>query len=166
MEGIAMDVLNAPWRMKYIDKSNKEKIDCIFCEFIKEREDEKRLILYRGKKAFVMFNAFPYNPGHLMVAPYRHTGNYDELNQEEILEINLLVQKCLKVLKKTMDPHGFNIGINMGKVAGAGFEGHVHVHVVPRWEGDTNFMPVVGETKVIPEALDVTYRKLKEAWEE
>ncbi|WP_213697554.1 HIT domain-containing protein [Acetomicrobium sp.] len=161
-----MDVLNAPWRMKYIDKSNKEKIDCIFCEFIKEREDEKRLILYRGKKAFVMFNAFPYNPGHLMVAPYRHTGNYDELNQEEILEINLLVQKCLKVLKKTMDPHGFNIGINMGKVAGAGFEGHVHVHVVPRWEGDTNFMPVVGETKVIPEALDVTYRKLKEAWEE
>lgn len=161
-----MDVLNAPWRMKYIDKSNKEKIDCIFCEFIKEREDEKRLILYRGKKAFVMFNAFPYNPGHLMVAPYRHTGNYDELNQEEILEINLLVQKCLKVLKKTMDPHGFNIGINMGKVAGAGFEGHVHVHIVPRWEGDTNFMPVVGETKVIPEALDVTYRKLKEAWEE
>lgn len=166
MEGIAMDVLNAPWRMKYIDKSNKEKIDCIFCEFIKEREDEKRLILYRGKKAFVMFNAFPYNPGHLMVAPYRHTGNYDELNQEEILEINLLVQKCLKVLKKTMDPHGFNIGINMGKVAGAGFEDHVHVHIVPRWEGDTNFMPVVGETKVIPEALDVTYRKLKEAWEE
>ncbi|MEN2996157.1 MAG: HIT domain-containing protein [Acetomicrobium sp.] len=166
MEGIAMDVLHAPWRMKYIDKSNKEKIDCIFCEFIKEREDEKRLILYRGKKAFIMFNAFPYNPGHLMVAPYRHTGNYDELNQEEILEINLLVQKCLKALKKTMDPHGFNIGINMGKVAGAGFEDHVHVHIVPRWEGDTNFMPVVGETKVIPEALDVTYRKLKEAWEE
>ncbi len=166
MEGIAMDVLHAPWRMKYIDKSSKEKIDCIFCEFIKEREDEKRLILYRGKKAFIMFNAFPYNPGHLMVAPYRHTGNYDELNQEEILEINLLVQKCLKALKKTMDPHGFNIGINMGKVAGAGFEDHVHVHIVPRWEGDTNFMPVVGETKVIPEALDVTYRKLKEAWEE
>lgn len=161
-----MEVLHAPWRMKYIAESSSKNMDCIFCEFVKENEDEKRLILYRGKKAFIMLNAFPYNPGHLMVAPFRHTGDYDALSEEEILELNLLVQGCIKVIKKTMNPHGFNIGVNMGKVAGAGFEGHVHVHIVPRWEGDTNFMPVVGETKVIPEALDVTYKKLKEAWEE
>lgn len=160
-----MYVLHAPWRMAYINQSSSEKIDCIFCAFTKEDNDEKRLILYRGKRAFVMMNAFPYNTGHLMVAPYRHCGDYDGLDEEELLEINELVQRCIKLLKKVMVPHGFNIGINMGKVAGAGFEGHVHVHIVPRWEGDTNFMPVIGETRVIPEALDVTYRKLKEAWE-
>ena len=160
-----MNVPYAPWRMAYINQSGSEKIDCIFCAFTRENNDEKRLILYRGKKAFVMMNAFPYNTGHLMVAPYRHCGDYDDLDGEELIEINELVQRCIKLLKKVMAPHGFNIGINMGKVAGAGFEGHVHVHIVPRWEGDTNFMPVIGETKVIPEALDVTYRKLKEAWE-
>lgn len=99
-----------------------------------------------------------------MIAPYRHTGNYDDLTNDELLEMNLLAQKCIKVIRDAMSPQGFNLGVNMGKIAGAGFEGHVHLHLVPRWNGDTNFMPVVGDVKVLPEALHETYRALLECW--
>jgi len=112
-----------------------------------------------------MLNLFPYNPGHLMIAPKRHVANLEDLSNEELKEIFELTQKSVKVLKEVANPDGFNIGINLGRVAGAGFEGHIHVHVVPRWNGDTNFMPVIGETKVIPEGIEKTFKKLKPYFE-
>jgi ATP adenylyltransferase len=160
-----LDQLFAPWRMAYIDSADKQE-GCIFCDFPKENRDRDRLILARGERVFVIMNAFPYNPGHLMVAPYRHEGEYNLLEEPEFLEMHRYGQRCVKILKKAMSPQGFNMGINIGKIAGAGFAGHVHLHIVPRWNGDTNFMPVVGETKVLPEALHETWEKLKKVWEE
>lgn len=159
-----MKNLFAPWRMAYIADENKQQ-GCIFCEFPKENQDELRNILYRGDHCFLILNAFPYNSGHLMVAPYRHVANYDELTPDEMMELNTLAQRCLQMMRKVLNPQGFNMGINMGKVAGAGFDGHVHLHIVPRWNGDTNFMPVMCDTRVVPEALSETYKKYKEAWE-
>ncbi len=159
-----MDHLFAPWRMSYISDENKQR-GCIFCDFPKENNDEVRNILFRGKSCFVILNAFPYNSGHLMVAPYRHVANYDDLSLEEITDFNLLTFRCLKMMRKVLKPEGFNMGINMGKVAGAGFAGHVHLHIVPRWNGDTNFMSVINDTRVVPEALSQTYSKFSEAWE-
>lgn len=154
-----MERLWAPWRLEYIVG---EKIEgCIFCEFPKKDEDEKYLILRRGKHAFVIMNAFPYSNGHLMVVPYRHLGDFTELSDDESLEIMQLTQKSCKALKAIARPDGFNIGINAGTAAGAGIADHVHMHIVPRWNGDTNFMPVLADVKVIPEALQTTYRKLK-----
>ncbi len=161
-----MEHLFAPWRIKYIKMAQEKDIDCIFCYYpsCPKEEDLKNLLLHRGKRAFVIFNRFPYNPGHLMVAPYKHTGNLEDLSVEETIELHELVVKCVSVIKKTMNPEGFNIGINIGKTAGAGFKDHIHIHIVPRWNGDTNFMPVIADTKVIPEALTDTYKKLKENW--
>jgi len=163
-----LEVLFAPWRMAYIEASVKEGSPggCIFCDIPARppEEDAKFLVLHRGRRAFVMMNAFPYNPGHLMVAPYRHVCELSQLDEEEMLELMRLQARALEVLKRAMSPHGFNLGVNLGRVAGAGIPGHMHVHVVPRWEGDTNFMPVVADVKVIPEALGRTYEKLKEAW--
>ena len=158
-----MENLFAPWRMAYIAVS-KEQEGCIFCDFPKEDNDERRLILFRGESAFVIFNAFPYNPGHLMVAPYRHTSEYESLSDVELLEMHRLAGRCISLLKKTMTPQGFNLGVNLGKVAGAGFDGHLHLHIVPRWNGDTNFMPVFADVRVVAEGLAETYRKMKEAW--
>lgn len=155
----------APWRMAYI-QSSQEPQGCIFCDFPPENNDEKRLILARGNTCFVIFNAYPYNPGHLMVAPYRHTAEYEKLTEEEMLELHLLSGKCISVLKKVMAPQGFNLGINLGKVAGAGIDGHLHMHIVPRWNGDTNFMSSVGGIRVVAEALDATYKKMKEMWDD
>lgn len=149
----------APWRMAYINGLGKSE-GCIFCENSDEDEDKKNLILYRGKKAFVIMNLYPYNNGHLMVAPYKHTGDFTELDDSELLEIMQLAQLSIKVLKKAMNPAGFNTGFNIGKAAGAGIDAHLHFHIVPRWVGDTNFMPVIGEMKVISEHLEVTYDKL------
>lgn len=154
-----MDRLWAPWRLEYI---TGEKVDgCIFCIFPKKDEDKKYHILYRGKYAYVIMNAFPYSNGHLLVPPYRHIADINELTAEESLEIMQLTQKCCTALKAICKPDGFNIGINMGTAAGAGIAGHLHLHVVPRWNGDINFMPVFADVKVIPEALDTTYDKLK-----
>lgn len=160
-----MEQLFAPWRMAYIDNADRQD-GCIFCDFPRENRDRERLILARGRNVFVIMNAFPYNPGHLMVAPYRHEGEYDLLKEEEFLEMHRFGQRCVQVLKKGMNPQGFNMGINLGKTAGAGFAGHVHLHIVPRWNGDTNFMPVVGETRVLPESLPETWEKLKKVWED
>ncbi len=155
-----MENIWAPWRMDYIlnDKENS----CIFCDKSKENEDKKNLILLRKNLCFVIMNLYPYNNGHIMIAPYRHIGNVTEANREESLEIFETMQDCVKVLEKTFKPEGFNIGINLGRVAGAGIKDHVHLHIVPRWEGDTNFMPVLADVRVIPEHISKTYNTLKE----
>ena len=122
--------------------------------------------MYRGKLSYIILNAFPYNPGHVMVVPYRHVPTLELLDDNEGLELFQLVQLSLKVLREVYNPDGFNIGVNIGKVAGAGIESHVHIHIVPRWSGDTNFMPVFGNVKVIPEALEDTYEKIKKVIDE
>lgn len=158
-----MDKLFAPWRIKYIQAPKYE--GCIFCDFPNENRDEERLIVYRGKKCFIIMNNYPYNPGHVMIAPYRHTGKIEDLNDDEILEMMKLAQLAVRAIKDSMNPDGFNIGINIGKIAGAGIEDHIHLHIVPRWNGDTNFMPVIADVKVIPEAVQETYQKLKKELE-
>lgn len=158
-----MERLWAPWRLEYIVG---EKTDCcIFCDFPRQDEDRKNRILHRGSHAFVIMNAFPYSNGHLLVAPYRHLADVTDLTAEENLEIMQLVQKCCAALREVCRPDGFNVGANIGAAAGAGIADHVHMHVVPRWVGDTNFMPVFADVKVIPEALETTYDKLKVAFD-
>jgi len=134
---------------------------CFLCEKSAENNDAQNYILHRGKKNFVILNSYPYNPGHLMVAPYRHVATLEGLTKEELYELFEMVSLSLKVLREVFSPGGFNIGINMGKVAGAGLEEHVHTHVVPRWQGDTNFMTVLSDVRVLPEALAETYDRLK-----
>lgn len=156
-----MEQLWAPWRIEYILQAEKD--GCFLCEKPKESKDESNLILYRGKGNFIILNSFPYNTGHLMVAPYRHIGNLDGLTDEEAKEHFNLVKLGLKLLIEVVKPAGFNIGMNLGKAAGAGVDDHIHTHIVPRWQGDTNFMPVIADTKVLPEALAKTYKKLKDS---
>ncbi|MFQ5867055.1 MAG: HIT domain-containing protein [bacterium] len=155
-----MKILWAPWRIKYI-LGKKER--CIFCDKAKENRDRENYVLFRGKGAFVILNTFPYNNGHLLVAPYKHVPDFDGLEESELEELIGLVKKCTQILKRTLKPEGFNIGLNLGKVAGAGVEGHIHIHIVPRWEGDTSFISTVGNTKIIPESLDDTFGKLLSA---
>lgn len=158
-----MERLWAPWRLDYI---TGEKVDgCIFCVYPQQSDDEKNHILLRGKHAYVIMNAFPYSNGHLLVPPYRHIAGIDGLTDEESLEIMQLTRKCTAALGEVCRPDGFNVGINIGTAAGAGIADHVHLHVVPRWNGDTNFMPVFADAKVIPEALETTYKKLKEQFD-
>ena len=155
-----MKQLWAPWRLEYIVAEEKPD-GCIFCVFPQQDEDEKNLIIHRGKHAFVIMNRFPYSNGHLLIPPYRHVADITELTDEENLEIMQLTQKCCTVLKAICKPDGFNIGINLGTAAGAGIADHVHLHIVPRWNGDTNFMPVFADIKVVPQALETTYKQLK-----
>lgn len=146
--------------MAYIDEARESgPDDCVFCDLL-ERPDEKVFILKRTDSAFVIMNLFPYNPGHLLVSPLRHVGELPELTDIEMAETGRLMQESVEVLKAEMSPDGFNVGMNLGRVAGAGVLGHVHYHVVPRWNGDANFMPVTGETRVMPEDVATTYRKL------
>jgi len=134
---------------------------CILCEKPAQNSDAANYILYRGNQNFVMMNAYPYNPGHLMIAPYRHVASLEELTTDELHEHIEIVSRSIKVLRQVFNPGGFNVGVNMGKAAGAGIADHVHTHIVPRWQGDTNFMPVFADTRVIPQALVETYEKLK-----
>jgi len=158
-----MERLWAPWRKEFI-LGQKEK-GCIFCKRHNDKKDKKNLILFRGKLSFVIMNKYPYNTGHLMVAPYKHVGKLGNLKKEELLDLALLTQKCVTVLQKTMKPQGFNLGMNLEKVSGAGVADHLHVHIVPRWTGDTNFMPVVNDTKLISVALKDVYEQLKEEFQ-
>jgi ATP adenylyltransferase len=160
-----MKVIWAPWRMEYI-LSDKEKTRCIFCTGNCRTDDEERLILHAGAMSIVMMNKFPYNNGHLLVAPVRHTPGLEALSPEENLDLILMVKKAIEILKKEMRPEGFNVGLNLGKVAGAGVEEHMHFHIVPRWSGDTNFMTVTGDVRVIPEHIRETYIKLKPYFED
>ena len=155
-----MRKLWAPWRVEYI-KSDKTT-GCIFCQKSEENRDQQNYILFRGKMNFVILNTYPYNPGHLMVAPFRHLASLDDLTDKELFEHFDLVRRSARAIKEAYKPEGFNIGMNLGRVAGAGVEGHVHTHIVPRWNGDTNFMPVLSDTRVLPEALAATYAQLKD----
>ncbi|MEX2275496.1 MAG: HIT domain-containing protein [Actinomycetota bacterium] len=147
--------------MEYIRTATEvDAPGCIFCDLPVKGDDEAH-VLARGEHGFVILNAYPYNPGHLMVAPWRHTGEFHELTVREHTGLMELQRRAVVALREEMEPHGFNIGMNVGKVAGAGFPGHLHWHVVPRWTGDTNFMPIIGQTRVLPELLDETYRRLK-----
>lgn len=155
-----MEYLFTPWRMEYIRSAQKD--GCVFCEML-ERDDREELILHRGRHAFLVLNRYPYNNGHFMSVPYRHVDTLELLSDEEMAEMMGLVTRGLAALRQAWRPEGFNIGVNIGKVAGAGVKDHVHVHVVPRWAGDTNFMPLVAQTRVIPQTLEETYDELKAA---
>ncbi|AEA47139.1 HIT family protein [Archaeoglobus veneficus] len=158
-----MERLFAPWRIRYILAPKYE--GCIFCDFPKQDRDKENLILYRGKKTFIMMNRYPYNPGHVLVSPYRHVAELSELEMDEKVELIENIDLIIEAIRRAMNPDGFNVGLNIGKVAGAGMEAHLHFHVVPRWNGDTSFMPVFADVQVVPEALEETYDKLKEAIE-
>lgn len=158
-----MKQIFSPWRMEYIMQNNKGE-DCIFCHQADTVDDTKNLVVYRWKLAYVMLNRYPYNNGHLMIAPYAHKPSLDVLDFETRAEMMELISQAEKVLRNIYKPNGFNIGANIGAAAGAGFVGHIHFHIVPRWSGDTNFMSTLGETRVIPEDLDDTYRRVREAW--
>ena len=156
-----MDVLWAPWRMKYVRYvAVKRPRGCFICEAAERGVGEDTLVLFKGTYGIVQMNLYPYNTGHLLVSPIRHVASLSDLTREEGLALMSLVTTSIEALNRALSPHGFNVGLNLGRVAGAGLEGHVHFHIVPRWEGDTNFMPVVAGTKVIPEALVDTYRRL------
>jgi ATP adenylyltransferase len=159
-----MERLWAPWRMEYVTAD--EIPGCIFCNKPDEDRDRENMILFRGRLSFIMLNAFPYNNGHMMIAPYRHVGDFSELTGDEMLDLMRLTQVAKEVLERAFCPQGFNIGINLGRVAGAGIADHIHVHIVPRWNGDTNFMPVIADIKVMPQALEKAYQTLKSALDE
>ena len=151
----------APWRMEYL-KGRRER-GCIFCNRVRRRRASD-YIVHRGRWNFVILNKYPYNNGHLMVVPYRHAGRVEILREGEMLEMFSLVQRAARALNRTLKPEGLNIGMNVGRSAGAGIAGHLHLHVVPRWRADTNFMPILGETRFMVEHLHTTYRQLKKAW--
>lgn len=156
-----MQQMWTPWRMPYIRRAKRP--GCIFCEMLEVADDRSQLILYRGEHAFLVLNKYPYNNGHLMAVPYRHVDTLETLTPEETADMMALVTWGMRALRRSAAPHGFNIGINIGKVAGAGVLDHVHTHVVPRWEGDANFMPVLGDIRLIPQDLSETYDELKAA---
>ncbi len=158
-----MDQLWAPWRMAYIldAKDAMDNESCIFCEKPKQQNDEENLIVYRAEHCFVMLNKFPYNNGHLMIVPYLHEADLTKLPGKILQDMQRVLNLSIKAVSNTMDPHGMNIGLNLGRTAGAGIVDHLHYHLVPRWNGDTNFMPVISGTKVISEALSDTWRKLR-----
>ncbi|HAJ79281.1 MAG TPA: HIT family hydrolase [Fibrobacteres bacterium] len=155
-----MKRLWAPWRMSYIKSIDKKEDGCIFCTKPAESDDKKNLIVYRGQKSFIILNAFPYSNGHLLVIPYLHTSEIDALDPQTSSELWENVVMAKNVLKSAYRPDGFNIGMNMGRIAGAGIDQHLHIHIVPRWNGDTNFMPVLSDTRVISEGLEGTYNTL------
>ena len=159
-----MERLWTPWRMAFV--GGPEQAGCLFCRIRAEDRDEENLVLHRGEHALVMLNLYPYNSGHLMVAPYEHTGDLASLPADIGAEILALTQRSVSALTEEYGPHGYNVGMNLGRVAGAGVPDHLHVHVVPRWNGDTNFMPVLADVRVMPEHLDATWQRLRAAWVE
>lgn len=157
-----MKQLWAPWRLEYIQQAD-EQPGCVFCRAF-EAPDGEGLVVHRAERAFALLNKFPYSSGHLMVAPVRHVGEYGELGAEEAAEIHALAGDALAALREVYGPEGFNLGWNLGRIAGAGVVDHVHQHVVPRWSGDTNFMPVLADVKVLPEHIAETRERLAAAW--
>lgn len=153
-----MEYIWAPWRVEFIEMPKPQ--GCFLCDKPKENNDARNYILFRGKLNYVVLNAYPYNPAHLLIAPYRHVATIEGFTKEELVEHFEIVKCCTSLLRQIYNPGGFNMGMNLGKIAGAGVDDHAHSHIVPRWQGDANFMPVVADTKVLPEALDKTYRKL------
>ncbi len=158
-----MDVLWAPWRMDYILSGDKMP-ECIFCTDENRAADRERLILFRGRYTLIIMNRYPYVNGHLLVAPIRHVSGLNLLSDEEKLDLLTVVSESMEILKRVMNAEGFNAGLNLGRVAGAGIEDHMHFHIVPRWHGDTNFMTVLGDVRIIPEHIRSTYEKLLPAF--
>jgi len=154
-----MEYISAPWRKEYIEKIYKMN-ECIFCRSLKAKNDKESYILYRGNYNFILLNKYPYNPGHLMIAPHKHLSSFERAKKEYTDEMGDLLKLSLRVLKKNYSPHGFNTGMNLGNSAGAGVADHYHLHVIPRWIGDSNFMPLIGNTKVTIEDLNMTYERL------
>ena len=156
------DRIWAPWRLAYVKGASKDSEDeCIFCAKPAEEEDAENLIVHRGERCFTILNLYPYTNGHLMIAPFEHIARIQDLPPETTAEMMALAQKAISVLQSEYEPHGFNVGFNQGRVAGAGVEHHIHMHVVPRWGGDTNFMPVLADTRVMPQTLEQTYEALR-----
>ena len=159
-----MKRMSTPWRKNYIEGHVKED-GCVFCNALAKKEDNaKNLVIHRGKRAFVIVNLFPYTNGHLMVAPMDHQPSLELLDAETRAEMMELISQAVVILKKIYHPHAFNVGANIGKAAGAGVPDHVHVHIVPRWTGDSNFMSILGETRVLPETIEETYKRIKDGW--
>jgi ATP adenylyltransferase len=159
---VASERIWAPWRLAYVkDASKDSEEECIFCAKPAADDDEANLIVHRGQRCFVMLNLFPYTNGHLMVAPYEHLATLPELEAATVSEMIALTQRAMLILEERYAPHGYNVGFNQGRVAGAGVEHHIHMHVVPRWGGDTNFMPVLADTRVMPQTLAQSYEALK-----
>ena len=150
----------APWRLRYV-KDAKHSDECIFCVKPGSGDDREALIVHRGERCFVMLNLFPYTNGHLMVAPFDHVGRLQEIGADVTAEMMALAQRSMSRMEDVYDPEGFNVGINQGRVAGAGVEGHIHLHVVPRWVGDNNYMPVLADTRVMPQSLEESYDALR-----
>ena len=159
-----MEYLWTSWRMSYIESLNGRSEDCVFCAKL-DADDQGELVLRRGDTCYVCLNRFPYTSGHLLIVPYEHVATIEDLSPDSMLEMMISCQQALTVLRTNWHPRGFNIGLNLGHVAGAGLPEHVHLHVVPRWAGDSNFMSVLGETRVLPEMLDESWRRLREAWD-
>jgi ATP adenylyltransferase len=162
---VASQRIWAPWRLPYVrDAAKDSESECIFCTKPAEGDDEANFIVHRGDRCYVILNLFPYTNGHLMIAPYEHLATLQELDPETVAEMMALAQRALVVLDERYEPHGYNLGVNQGRIAGAGYEGHVHLHVVPRWSGDTNYMPVLADTRVMPQTLEQTYEALRGAF--
>ena len=161
-----MKHLWSPWRMTYIEGTNNKAEGCVFCNAQAMSDGVENLIAFRGEFSYVILNRFPYTSGHLMVIPFAHVATIEELDSQARAEMMELTSRCNSELRKIYKPHGFNVGINIGEAAGAGVLGHVHIHIVPRWAGDTNFMASVGATRVLPEALEDTYKRIRQAFEE
>ena len=155
-----MEHLWSPWRYRYIASADKQDA-CVFCTIQNSRDDATNFVLYRGRLVFVVLNLFPYTSGHLMIVPYEHTASFARLNQEATSEMFELAKRSQAILDEEYHADGFNIGLNLGRAAGAGIADHIHVHVVPRWMGDANFVSIIGETRVLPEDLATTYQRLK-----
>lgn len=158
-----MDNLWAPWRAPYISTLHQKSKDCLFCRIIQEEKDKKNYIFIRTEYSYSVLNIYPYNNGHVLVVPYRHVNDLSKLRKEEKADLFDLLESTKMLLDKVLTPGGYNIGMNIGRTAGAGFPGHLHIHVVPRWPGDVNFMPVVGNTKVISQSLKVLFERLSKA---
>jgi ATP adenylyltransferase len=158
-----MEHLHAPWRIEYILAPKPREETSLFTRIAQSGDDAGHHVLVRERTCYAVLNTYPYNGGHLMVVPYRQTADFDDLTEQELLDLMQLTRRCINALKATMRPDGFNVGVNLGRVAGAGVEDHLHIHVVPRWNGDTNFMPVLANTSVVPEALKDVAERLRAA---
>lgn len=159
-----MDQVFAPWRIEWVERRDESDSDCVFCSLPEHGSDRENWIVARSEHTYVLLNNSPYNPGHAMVIPYDHTGDYGDLDDRVLLDHATLKQRTFEALDRALDPQGFNAGLNLGSAAGGSIGDHLHTHVVPRWDGDTNFMPVISDTKVIVDAIDNTYDKLHEAF--
>jgi ATP adenylyltransferase len=160
---MTMDKLWAPWRVTYIAQILKKKKGCVFCTMFRQKTDRKNYVLTRSKHSYAVLNIYPYNNGHMLIVANRHVGDFEKLSREERMDMFDLLLSTKSLLQRALKPHGYNVGVNLGRVAGAGFPGHLHMHVVPRWKGDVNFMPVTAHAKILSQSLEALYRELSRA---